>query len=83
MNPRKMEKNYHSKKEEKMKKEYFILLSNEGDFLQILGKDIWKATFDFNKKSIFETYEEAEEYLLDMSIRSIWKEAKVESTLKE
>lgn len=57
---------------------YFILLSNEGDFLHRLSDDMWKATFYFNDATIFDSESEANEYLFDLSIRSIWPQARVE-----
>jgi hypothetical protein len=61
--------------------QYFILLSNEGDFLKKLDEDMWKSVYYYDDATIFETYEEAIFYLSDMSIRSIWPQAKVESIL--
>ena len=63
------------------KEKHFILLSNEGDFLQKLDEDSWKATFYFEDATIFDSKTEAHEYLFDMSIRSIWPQAKVGSVL--
>lgn len=61
--------------------QYFILLSNEGDFLKKLDENMWRSVYYYDDATTFETYEEATFYLNDMSIRSIWPQAKVESIL--
>jgi hypothetical protein len=60
-------------------KVYFISLSNEGDLLEILDENMWRATFIFADASIFSSKKEAEEYIFDMSIRSIWPDVRVGS----
>ena len=60
---------------------YYILLSNEGDFLVSFGSRSWGSTLKPNLKTTFDTYEEATFYLNSLSIRSIWPDAKVHSIL--
>jgi hypothetical protein len=63
------------------KMQYFILLSDKGDFLRIDVNGFWQATFYFDDATLFETHEEATSYLNEMDIQSIWPMAKVENIL--
>lgn len=61
---------------------FFILLNYEGDVLEDLGSNSWQVAKNFNTKTTFETREKATEYINELSIRSIWPEATVQSTLE-
>lgn len=56
---------------------FCIVLSNEGDFLRFTSKDTWRSTLEIQKATFFDTYEEAQQILMDYSIKSIWKDAYV------
>lgn len=63
------------------KVEYFIVLSKEGDFLKKLDENSWRSVYYYDEATIFDTYEEAVFYLNNLSIRSIWPQARVESII--
>lgn len=65
----------------RIEKKYFIILSNDGDLLKIVKDTTWRAVFGVANATLFNSHKEATDFLMEEAIRSIWPQAKVESTL--
>jgi hypothetical protein len=58
---------------------FIVVLSSDGDLMQLHDDNIYRATFEIAKATKFDTEAQATEIIKELSIRSMWNEAHVRS----
>lgn len=57
---------------------YYVVLSPEGDLLQTLGNDSWKATFNLSNATRFNTIMDAQHFIREFDIKFFYQDLRIQ-----